>query len=271
MKNYRLIVIGLLAGLTFACNLPYALNATQPIPPTPPPANTTAANIPAPAASETAIVPPTAAATATITATTPPSATATITPTPTQSIPMVTPLKDPVNCRFGPSVNYEQVFALIVGASAPITGKSTDGGWWQIKTTDTDYPNCWVNQTVVVSSGDLSGIPTAPTPASLITDVQLMVKPDSVNLGPGCVGPFPKFTITGTISTNGPMKVTWYIETQQDGKLSTHTLSIPKYGSWNVSVDFTPSNWQKGNFWAHLFITSPNSITRSVTYQVMCQ
>ena len=267
MKPYRLIVIGLIASLTLACNL---TNPGRPAPTNLPPAATTAAvNVPAPAPSQTAIVAPSAPATAT--GTLEPAATATITTTPTQSAPMVTPLKDAVNCRFGPSVNYESVFALNIGAFAPITGKSTDGGWWQIKTTDASSPNCWVSIPFVTSSGDLSAIPTVQTPASLINDVQVSIDPDSTNLGSGCVGPFPKFKITGTISTNGPLKVNWYIETQQDGKSSVHTLNFSKYGSQSVTDDYVPSSWKKGNFWVHLVITSPVGITRAANYQVLCQ
>ena len=275
-KTLFLIVI--LALLSMAC-----LFSSYSPPPTPPPNlaltvtaqaqiiqnnnNLATQTSAAPAVSATPIVAPAAAATAT----SQPDATATVALTPTQSIPMVTPLKDAVNCRFGPSVDYEQVFALNIGALAPITGKSTDGGWWQIKTTDTANPNCWVSIPFVTSSGDLSAIPTVQTPAALIDDVQVFIKPDSVNLGSGCVGPFPKFKITGTITVNGPMKVTWYIETQQDGKTSGHSLSFSKYGSQFITFDYTPSSWKKGNYWVHLVITSPISITRSASYQVICQ
>ena len=277
MKTHRLLVIGLLAFLAFACNLPFEIVPARPPLTPPPPANTAAANNPEPAASQTPVFAPTAAstatsaATATVTLTAVPSASPTITFTPTPSTPMVTPLKDPVNCRFGPSVNYEQVFALNVDAFAPITGRSTDGGWWQIKTTDTDSPYCWVADSVVVKSGDLSGIPTVQTPASLITDLQVQIKPSSANLGLGCVGPFPKFAVTGTITVNGPMKVFWLVETEQDGKLSNHSLSIAKYGSQVLTINYVPSSWSKGTFWVNLIITSPVGMTRGANYQITCQ
>jgi hypothetical protein len=191
-------------------------------------------------------------------------------PTPTASVPLVTPLKDPVNCRFGPTVNYAQVYALAVGASAQVIGKSADGGWWQIEIPENSQA-CWVADSVVVTSGDLSGIVTIAAPLALVTDVKLQVNPDSINLGPGCVGPYPTYSIKGTIAVNGPLDIKWHIETQQDGQVSEHKLSFSKFGSQDISYNYVPSTWKKGNFWVHLVITSPNNMLSETTYQVKCE
>ena len=264
MRACRLIVIGLLASLTFACNFPLGLILAGATPTVPPPASTAILTIPATAAIETPNTAPTAT-------TKPASATPASTPTPAASIATVTPLKDPVNCRFGPSLDYAEIFALKVGDLAPITGKSSDGYWWQVTATDGSNQSCWVADSVVAKSGNLSGIPIVPAPLSLITGVQFVIKPPSASLAPGCLGPFPKFTVTGTISVNGPSTILWQIETQQDGTKSPHTLVIPKYGSQNITFVYVPSAWENGFFWVHLNITSPVSITREVTYRVKCQ
>jgi hypothetical protein len=266
MKPYQFIVIVMLASLISACNLPIGYTIVQTTSTDLPPASTpTVTNLPVPLASQTPIIVPTS------TATPEPSAVPTIAPTPTQSNPMVTPLKDPVNCRFGPSINYENVFALNVGASAPITGRNSDSSWWQIKTTDGINQKCWVAASVVVSSGDLGGIAAVPAPASLLNDVELQIKPDSANVGTGCSGPFPNFILTGTISTNGPMKVTWQMETQQDGKLPAHTFTITKYGSQDITLNYVPSVWKDGTFWVHLTVTSPYTVLKVATYKVNCK
>jgi len=264
MKACHLIAIGLLASLTFACNyFPLGFILPETTATFPPSTSTASANIPPPAASETPNAAPTATAK--------PAATATITNTPTPSISTVTPLKVPVNCRFGPSLDYAVIFALKIGELAPITGKSKDGYWWQVTTTDGSNQSCWVADSVVVKSGNLGSIPITQAPAGLITGVEFVIKPRSAGLAPGCLGPFPKFTVTGTISVNGPSTIIWQIETQTDGKKSPHTLVIPKYGSQDVTFVYAPSAWESGFFWINLNITSPVSITRQVTYRVKCQ
>jgi len=263
MKNHTLLTIVVIASLMLACDFV----TTVTTPPTPIVIVVTqlvavATSLPQQAATE---APPSATSV---------QAPATVTPelyTPTPSFPMVTPLKDPVNCRFGPSVNFEQVFALAVGASAQITAKSADSGWWQVQVPNGYDQNCWVANSVIVITGDLSGIPTLPAPAALVTDAKLQVKPDSTNLGPGCAGPFPTFSLKGSISVNGPLEVTWHIETEQDGHQPDHTIHFSKFGSQDISFDYTPSSWKKGNFWVHLVITSPKSMYSEATYQIKCQ
>ena len=111
-----------------------------------------------------------------------PSPTPTITLTPTAATPMVTPIKDPVNCRYSYSANYDNVGpGLAVGASAPILGKSPDGAWWEIQNPN-GTEKCWVSAGVTTASGDLSGIPVVTGPTAFVTDMTILVKPSSVNL-----------------------------------------------------------------------------------------
>jgi len=262
MKNHRLFTIVLIASLMLACNVVSGLTT---------PSTPVVIEVTRLVAQDTAL--PQSAATEAPTS--PPAPTAVLVtptdlPTPTASVPMVTPIKDPVNCRFGPSVNYAQVYALTVGASAQVIGKSADGGWWQIQVPENSQA-CWVADSVVVSSGDLSGIATVAAPMAFVTDVKLQVKPVSINLGLGCVGPYPTYSLKGTITVNGPVDVRWHIETQQDGQVSDHKLSFSKFGSQDISSDYIPSSWKKGNFWVHLVITSPNNMVSEATYQVKCE
>jgi len=263
MKNKRLLlIIALLTSLMLACDLATGLST----PPTPIVVVVTqlvAADTALPQAQPTATEAPTATAL--------PVETAITAPTPTSSIPMVTPLKDPVNCRYGPSVNYEQVFALAVGAYAQVTGKSADGGWWQVLAGEGSSQNCWVANSVVSLSGDPGSILPVPAPAAFVTNASFQVKPDSINLGPGCVGPYPNFSLKGTISTNGPLEVKWRIETQQDGFLTEHSFSFSKFGQQDISYNYVPSYWKKGNFWVRLIITSPQNMTYEATYRVKCE
>lgn len=265
MKSNRLlIVIAVLVSLMLACNV--SIGDTSP-PPTPAviivtqlvPADTAA---PVDEPTETPEAEPTD------------EPTATVGPTSTASIPVVTPLKDPVNCRFGPSILFEQVYALQVGAYMPVVGKSADKGWWLVGIPNSNNQACWVGATVTTISGDQSGIQTVAAPQAFITDVKLQINPDLVNLGPGCANiPSNPFSIKGTISTNGPLEIVWHVETQQGGTVSTenHSLKFEKFGIHNVSFNFVPLSWKKGNFWIRIVVTSPKSMASDVTYQVKCQ
>jgi anionic cell wall polymer biosynthesis LytR-Cps2A-Psr (LCP) family protein/uncharacterized protein YraI len=91
------------------------------------------------------------------------------------------PLGDLVNVRSGPDVRYPVIGQLAQEESAPLTGKTDDGQWWQI---DFSGKVGWVATEFVQVNGDSSGVPNVN--ATPIT--QAIVPPrDVVNVrrGPG--------------------------------------------------------------------------------------
>ena len=261
-KNRLYLIMTILVSLMLACNVSIGDN-------TPPPTAVVVV-VTQIVAADTAT--PQADATETTEPTDEPTEEPTVALTSTAATPLVTPLKDPVNCRYGPSIFFEQVYALNVGAFMPVVGKSADGGWWLAAIPNTDKKACWVGKSVTTFSGDESNIPVVATPIALITGADLRVSPDFTNVGPGCsVGPFPTFAVRGTITTNGPLQIVWHMETQQDGRGPDHTIVFPQFGTQKVSFDYVPTVWKKGNFWVRLVITSPVSMATDVTYQVKCQ
>jgi restriction system protein len=97
---------------------------------------------------------------ATAPAVTSPAPSATVSPsTPASQAPMVTLAAGdtPINVRRGPGGTYEAIGTLGPGESAPITGKSGDGLWWQIQ-----YQGQvgWVNANVAPIRGDASAVAT---------------------------------------------------------------------------------------------------------------
>ncbi len=193
----------------------------------------------------------------------------TVKPTSTAATPMVTPLKDPVNCRFGPSIFWEHVSALEVGAFMQVVGKNADGSWWQVLG---PKGHCWVGALVTNLSGDASAVPVVATPEAFITDVSLKIKPSSVNAGFACSKPPANpFTLSGIIATNGPLTIKWYVETEQDGRQPEKTLKFDKFGIHPINFSFAPEVWEKGDFWIRIVVTQPKSLVSDVTYQVKCQ
>jgi hypothetical protein len=108
---------------------------------------------------------------------------------------------------------------------------------------------CWVSTSVVSTTGDLGGVQVVaapPTPLAsatsivvVVTEVSVSVSPGTISV-PGCMGPIQPSTATATIVVNGPIKVQWHFETQQNGSLPGHNLNFAKAGSKDVSQSFTP-------------------------------
>src|SRR5258708_5329540 len=186
MKKHRLPYLFLAILLVLACNLPQSGPATQP------PLNLNASPTAIPGA------PPAATAV-------PPSAVPTATTIPTPTVPQVTPISTAVNCRNGPDVAYGVNSTLSVGQLSQIAGRNDDSSWWYIHDPSNPSGFCWVSANVVTTAGSLAGIPIIAPPTGIVTSVTVDVSlPGSVF----CGGPNASSFI-GTITTNGPAKVTF--------------------------------------------------------------
>jgi hypothetical protein len=67
------------------------------------------------------------------------------------------------NCRQGPSVQFDVATHLTQGQVVPITGRLTQGGWWQVQPSDLLIP-CWIAENLVETYGDLSTVPVVVSP-----------------------------------------------------------------------------------------------------------
>jgi hypothetical protein len=244
LKPRSIVITFLMALLLVACNLPAAEPTETPIPPT-----------------DTPSAPPTA------TVTPFPTELPTEAPTATSSVPMVTPIDEPVNCRFGPGTEYVSLGSgLAVGASAQIFGKTAGGDWWLIQNPSATSSKCWVAGSVTTASGNLGTVGVVAPPVAFVTKVTIKADPDSVSV-PGCTGPIMPIALKGTIEVNGPASVKWHFETQQDGAMPEHTTDFTAFGTKNVSVDYTPT-LHAGTYWVRLIVTSPNEMTAESTYKL---
>ena len=259
MKIPRLISLAAVLSLMLACNMP-ALGP-QSLEPGPQATQTGAV---APAVSET----PTVAVPATDTPVPVPTDTATVTPTSTPSVPMVTPVKDPVNCRYGPGVVYAPLGAgLAVGSSAQIIGKTSDGSAWQVQNPDKSGGLCWVAASVVTATGDLSAIPVVAPPAGFVTNVTASVSPTTIQV-PGCVFPVG-YSWNGVITVNGPVTVKWHWELSQGNIVGpTESLVFTAFGSHSLGDSYHIGS--AGDSTVKLVVTSPNSLLGIAKFKVVC-
>ena len=198
-----------------------------------------------------------------------PSNTAPPTTTFTPSVPVAFPKEVAVNCRLGPGIGWIVLSGLSVGTSSQITGKSGDGGWWQIIDPLSSGRRCWVAASVTNTAGNIAGISVVEAPKATVTNVTVEVKPESLSVAE-CVGPIAPFQITGTIETNGPTTVQWHFETQQDNPMSEKNTEVEAFGEETVSTDYTPTTLTAGTFWVRLIVTSPNDAQAEAKYTITC-
>ena len=96
--------------------------------------------------------------------------TATVTPTTGAPCPPSVLASKSVNCRVGPSTDYEAIGALSPGQSALVLGRNADSSWWVVERAGGG--KCWVwGQAVQISSQtcDLPVIEAPPLPTITLT------------------------------------------------------------------------------------------------------
>lgn len=189
--------------------------------------------------------------------------------TATPSFPMVTPIDEPVNCRFGPSVDYAQVGALKVGEYTQVFGKTSAGDWWQVQNPTETSQKCWVAASVTTGSGNFSEIGVVIAPTAFVTNLTLKVDMETISLSL-CTDPFEPINLKGTIETNGPLTAKWHFETEQGGVMPEQTLEFKTFGSQDVSAEYMPLLVKPGTYWVRLIVTSPNSTKVETTYKIDC-
>ena len=250
MKSRSLLSTLALVLAMLACNLPSNLPTETPTAPAITPSSTQAISTTAPAL------------------TLPPSNTPPPTTTSTPTVPVAFPKEVAVNCRLGPGTGWIVLSGLSIGASAQITGKSGDTGWWQVVDPLNSGRRCWVAASVTNTAGNVTGVPVAEAPKATVTNVTVDVDPESLSVA-GCLGPITPLKITGTIETNGPVDVQWRFETQQSGTITTRTTTFDAFGEETVSTDYTPT-LLAGTYWVRLIVTSPNETQAEVKYTIAC-
>jgi uncharacterized protein YraI len=200
-----------------------------------------------------------------------PTATATATPvvaTATSSEPMLTPREAAVNCRFGPGVEFLTVGALKAGKIVPILGTNSARSWWQIQNPlDIAGHYCWVADSVVLTSGDLSRVPVVPIPVGLVIEVS--VDPFPATIYGFCHEP-NAFGPRGSITTNGPASVIYHWEIWKDGSLyhATSDATLAFASASTQSLDPGADHGDCGSYVVKLIVTSPNSMSAQQSFTI---
>jgi hypothetical protein len=83
--------------------------------------------------------------------------------TPTYSVPMLT-VREQTNCREGPSLDYEVLFAYLPNKKLEIIGRYDPNNYWLVKSADSPTGSCWMWGEYVEVSGSYWGVPTLTPP-----------------------------------------------------------------------------------------------------------
>lgn len=191
-KYFRLLcVFMILLMATMACNLGAATDTTAtPIP-------TTVIGEDIPTATDTEIPTETATLEPTLT----PSETPNLEPTatPTVGMPVASVNKD-TNCRMGPAGNYELVVALKAGDAVDVVARDLGAGFVFIQVADQPDQSCWVLESSLTITGDVTPLPAYTPPPSPTLAPNFTVKYKNTDTCKGDV--YVRFIITNTGSSN---------------------------------------------------------------------
>jgi len=80
----------------------------------------------------------------------------------TPSVPEVT-VSQNTNCRTGPSVQYDNIGALLINQTGIVVGKSTQTGYWIINNPGKSG-TCWLYPQYATVSGNTANLPEYPVP-----------------------------------------------------------------------------------------------------------
>ncbi len=136
-----------------------------------------------------------------------------------------------LNIRSGPGTNYPVLFVAPPGSKGEITGKSSDGQWWQVKV-PTQYSSTgfgWASASYVIAQ-NTSNVPVVAAPPPPPTVAATAVPPTS---GMSCalVSQSPA---DGTQVTIGqPFNTTWVLKNTGSNAWDQNSVDIAYAGAYN--------------------------------------
>jgi uncharacterized protein YraI len=136
-----------------------------------------------------------------------------------------------LNVRSGPGTNYPILVVAPPGSSSEITGKSSDGQWWQVKVS-TQYSSTgagWVSAQYVIAQ-NATNVPVVAAPPAPPTVAATAIPPVS---GSSCtlVSQTPA---DGTQVTIGqPFNTTWVVKNTGSNAWDQNNVDIAYVGAYN--------------------------------------
>ncbi len=182
-------------------------------------------------------------------------------------VPTVTPTDRPVSpvasahdidvvCRFGPGENYSLEGAVRVGEQVEILAQNKAGDWLQVENPRWAGKLCWIPLAQIVLTGELALAPKLPPPLSIVTAVDVVMDPLTMNISP-CVFPVT-FDVEFSITTTGPTTVTYY-RFLDNGNQAPSESVVFSSAQTQVFQDYYRAG-SAGEGWFGVHVTSPNDM-----------
>jgi hypothetical protein len=247
-KKHVLLSVASMVMVTVACNTSLAPSTASEAT-SPPEAS------PVPQATDT---PSPIPATATPEPTQEPSNTPTPAPTATPAKPFVSPLgAEDIACRWGPNEDYSVDGGLKVGERVPVTGRNSSTTWLQIENPRREGKFCWVSIGDVLVEGEPTVAPIVEAPASIVAAINVSLKPKELK-ATGCTFPVT-FDVSFSISTTGPVKVTFNRSRSDGQKTEKETVEFKTSGTKSFSDSYQVG--AEGDYWFSVNVSSPNTMS----------
>ena len=190
----------------------------------------------------------------------------TVTPTSTPGVTLASPQNQPVNCRFGPGVQYGIAGALNPGRQAEMIGRNEDSSWWYVRNPSDPSTLCWLSATVTDTVGNVQSLPVVEPPQIGVTSVVVSVDPPFIHIA--CDALPQTFNLSAQITTNGPSIVVWRWETSA-GKSSSEKDLLFEEGGTKTVQDFFQVE-AVNNYWIHVRTLQPNVVIGEANFKITC-
>jgi len=254
MKNHLWMAVVLLALVTPSCNLIPSQTTETPPPVAPPTLDT-----PTSSASTLTPVPVETLASLDVPTSTPTSV-------PVSTIPLASPVDQPVNCRFGPATSYAVIGALNPGGRAEVIGKSADLMWWYVRNPSDPSTSCWLSAGFTNVEGDVESLPVVGPPEIMVTGINVSVEPPAMNVA--CDALPQTVIITAQITTSGPATVIWYWESST-GEVSPENKLLFEEGTTKTVQDYYAVKLVN-DYVIQVRTTLPNVLAGQANFKVTC-
>lgn len=186
----------------------------------------------------------------------------TVTPGP----PIASPIKYPVNCRFGPGTVYSVVDEIKENQSARIAGRNEAGTWWYVRDPGNPGGFCWLAADLTEVTGDTSALSVIPPPVPFVTKIDLVVDPARMVIG---CNQFPQNVFfSGEITVNGPALVTYRWEVSTGVSSMDNAIVFEEAGSKTIHDYYQIGS--PNDYWIRLHILGPNDASEQAYFFVIC-
>jgi hypothetical protein len=190
----------------------------------------------------------------------------TFTLTPTPVILSVQVTAELINCRSGPGTIFDTVTEIQQGRSLRATARNDSETWYYVSDPGNPGGFCWVSADVTQISEEASLLPIMQPPLAIVTNVDLRVEPNRIEVS---CNQFPQTVFfEALVTTNGPTLLTWKWEIS-NGIVSDVGSLIFESASTQAINEFYQIN-SANDYWVKLSILTPNEVSEQVNFRVSC-